>query len=137
LQLALGTSAIGGLDTLVLAIQLLAHRRALGVWGGASGVALRRSTDGLTMRAGILFTFVSWATNAADWSFAVNHTLGARSLFTSHLALGASANRVANSRAAGVITLPSALRVALASSDDADEDEQGQSNQRLVHFCPS
>jgi len=134
LQLALGTSAIGGLSALVLAIEFLANRGAFRIWGSASGVALRRRANSLAFGARVLFAFISGATNTADWALAMNNALGTRSLFASHFALGFGANRVANSWAGGIIALPFACRVALLSNSEANDQEESQGEQRF-HLC--
>jgi len=115
LQLALGTSAVGGFDALVLAVQFFADWRAFWIRSSAGCVALRRSANSFTLRAACLFASVLGASNRAGWAFAVNGALCARSLFASHFALGTSANWVADSRAGWIIALPLALRVALIS----------------------
>jgi len=121
LQFTFRSLAVSWLDAFVSAIEFLANRRALWIRGCASGVALRRSANSLTFRAAVLFTFVLGATDTAHRSFAVHNTLGARSFFTSHLAFWSGANRVANSRASGVITLPSAVRMALFGASSNNE----------------
>jgi len=115
LELALGALAVGRLDTLVVAFEFLANRRAFGFGGSAGSVALSRGANGLALGAILLLTIVLRATNGANGAFAMNHTLGTLSLFASHLTLGASTHRVANSRALRIITLPAALRMALFS----------------------
>jgi len=115
LELALGTLAVGRLHALVVAFEFLANRRAFGFRSSASSVALSGSTDGFTLGAILLFAEIFRATNRADRAFAMDHALGTLSLFASHLTLGASTHRVANSRALRIITLPAALRVALFS----------------------
>jgi len=115
LQLALGTSAVGGLDTLVVAIQLLAHRAALGLGGLAGGVALGGLADGLALGAAVLLAQLLGTSDGAHGLGAVDGALGAGHLLTLHLALGARAHWVAHGRAGGVITLPLALGVALFS----------------------
>jgi len=134
LQLALGTSAIGGLGAFVLAIKFFTNRRAFRIRSGASGVALWRRANGLAFGARVLLAFVGWATNTADWALAMNNALGTRSLFASHFALGFGANRVANSWAGGIIALPFACRVALLSNSEANDQEESQSEQRF-HLC--
>jgi len=123
LQLALGTSAVSGLDALVLAVQFFADWRAFWIRSSAGCVALRRSANSFTLRAACLFASVLGASNRAGWAFAVNGALCARSLFASHFALGTSANWVANSRAGWIIALPLALRVALISSNDNSQKQ--------------
>jgi len=129
LQLALGLGAVGGLDALVRAFEFLADRGALGLGGGASGVALSRRADGLALGAGLLLAIILGATDRAHRTLAVNGALGARSLLALHLADGALANGVADSRAGGVIALPFAVGVALLSSSHGQEGEQGNSDE--------
>jgi hypothetical protein len=113
LQLALGLSTVGGLDTFVEAGELLAHRLALGFRGLAGGVAVSRLANRLALGAALLLALILGAANGADWFLAVNCALGAGGLLALHLAFGSLAHRVANRRASGVIALPFALRVAL------------------------
>jgi len=122
LQLALGSLAVGGFHTLVVAFQFFADRRAFGFGSSASGVALSRSTDGFTLGAVFLFTIILGATNGADRAFAMNDALGASCLFTSHFTFGTSAHRVADSRALRIIALPFALRVALLSQNSSSRE---------------
>jgi len=116
LQLALRTSAVGGLEALLTAVELLADWRALRLGSHASGVAAGRLADGLALVAGQLLAGVLGASNGADGALAVNGALGARYLLALHLALRASAHWVANSRALRVVAHPLAHRVARASS---------------------
>jgi len=58
LQLALGLLAVSGLDALVVALQLFAHGRALGLGSRASGVALGGGTNRLTLGAVFLLAVV-------------------------------------------------------------------------------
>jgi len=136
LQLALGALAVGGLDALVVAFELLAHRAALGFGGGASGVALSRRAHSLALGAVLLLAIVLGATDRAHRALAVNNTFGASGLLASHLALGARAHRVAHSGALRVIALPTALRVALLSnstdSQDSHEDKQESAHDVLL-----
>jgi len=133
LQLTFRSLAVSWLDALVSAVQFFTNRRAFWIRGCASGVALRRSAHGFTFRARILFTFVLGATNAAHWSFAMYNTFGTRSLFASHFTFRAGAHWVADSRASGVIALPSAVRVALVSGRKGTSNEQAENN-NTQHF---
>jgi len=131
LQLALGTSAVSGLDALVLAVQLFANRRALWIRSSACSVALRRSTNGFALGAAILLALILGATNRAHGAFAVDNALSTRGLFASHLALGASANRVADSWAAWVVALPLASGVALVSGNNhCHQEDKSESKSR-------
>jgi len=121
LQFALGLLAIGRLDTLVLAIQFLAHRAAFGFGSRASRVALSRVAHGFTLGARILLAVVLGATDTAHWALAMHGTLGASHFFTSHLTLRTRAHRVAHSRTTRIVALPLALRVALLSRDSDSE----------------
>lgn len=123
LQLALGLLAVGGLHALVLAVEFLAHGAALGLGGGAGGVALSGVANSLAGRAGVLLAVVLGATDAANGALAVHDALGAGGLFASHFALRARADWVAHCRAGGVIALPAALGVALLSGSEGSESQ--------------
>jgi len=125
LQLALGLLAVGGLDALVVALQLFAHGRALGLGSRASGVALGGGTHCLALGAVFLLAVVLGAANRANGAFAVHHTFGALGLFTSHFTLGSCTDGVANSRALRIIALPSALGMALFSQHQRAQGQQG------------
>jgi len=112
LQLALGTSTVGGLDALVLARGGFAHRRALGFGGLAGSVALGWLANVFASRAASQFAEILGASQGALGLGAVNGALGAGNLLTSHLALGLLADWVADCGARGIITLPFALGVA-------------------------
>jgi hypothetical protein len=132
LQLALGLGAVDWLDALVLAVELFAHRGALGFRSHAGGVATSGLADSLALRAAVLLAQVLGATNGAHWAFAVDGALRAGDLLTLHLALGACAHRVAHSRAGGVIALPFAHGVALFCSSHCDQQEKG--NKHSLHL---
>jgi hypothetical protein len=117
LQLALGAGAVGGLDALVVALELFAHWRALGLGRGAGSVALGGRADGLALGAVLLLAVVLGAADGADGALAVDGALGAGGLLATHLALGAGTHGVADGRALWVIALPAALGMALLSSD--------------------
>jgi len=89
LQLALGALAVGGLDTLVVALELLADRAALGLGGRAGGVALGGRTHSLALGAIFLLAIILGAADGANRALAVHYTLGAGGLLASHLTLGA------------------------------------------------
>jgi hypothetical protein len=133
LELALGALAVGGLDALVVALELLADRAALGLGGGAGGVALSGRADSLALGAVFLLAVVLGAADRANRAFAVNDALGTSGLFASHLALGARAHRVAHGRALRVIALPAALRVALFSNSRSGQDSNNHKNE-FAHF---
>ncbi len=80
LQLALGLLAVGGLHALVVALELLADRRALGLGRGAGGVALGGSTHSLALGAVFLLAVVLGAPDGAHRALAVNNALGALGL---------------------------------------------------------
>jgi len=112
LQFALRTSAVGGLDALLAAVQLLANRSALGLRSHAGSVASGWLADGLASVASGQFASILGASNRADWALAMNGALSARYLLAFHFALRSGANRVAYSRALGVIAHPLAHWVA-------------------------
>jgi len=116
LKLALGTSAVGGLQALLAAVQLFADRRALRFRSHAGGVATSRLAHSLALVASQLLAGVLGAADRANRALAVDGALGARYLFTFHFALRASAHRVANSRALRVVAHPLAHRVARAGA---------------------
>jgi len=130
LQLALGLLAVGGFDTLVEAGEFLAHRLALGFGGFAGGVAVGGFADRFALGASFLLALVLGTADGADGFLTVNSALGAGGFLTLHLALGTLANRMAHSRAGGVITLPLALRVALfcRSSSNQENNDDGKEN---------
>jgi len=137
LQFTLGTLAVGGLDALVGAIQLLADRRALGFRSSAGSVALGWSANGLALGAIFLLAIVLGATDTAGRTFAMNNTFGASSLFTFHLTLRTSADRVANSWASRIIALPAASGVALLSRSTNDGNKAQGGNNKGSHDCSS
>jgi hypothetical protein len=142
LKLALGTSAVGGLQALLAAVQLFADRRALRFRSHAGGVATSRLAHSLALVASQLLAGVLGAADRANRALAVDGALGARYLFTFHFALRASANWVADGRALRVIAHPLASRMAgagsgqghhagilLGADQDSSDKEQGKSNQ--------
>jgi len=124
-QLALGTRAQSGLLALPLALGILAHRSADSVGSSTSSTALSRSADSLALGAILLLAHVLGATNVTLGLVTVYLAGSARSLLAVDLALGAFADRVALSRAYGVITLPTALRMAISGSLSAYNSEEG------------
>lgn len=134
LQLTLGLGTVDGLDALVLAVQSLTHGSTLGFRSHAGGVATSRLADSLALRATILLTQLLGATNSADRAFAVNSALGAGHLLALHLTLRTSADRVADSRAGRVVTLPLAHGVALFSSGKSQQEAHSDKEDSL-HGC--
>jgi len=134
LQLALGLGAVSGLGALLVAGELLADGGALGLWSLAGGVAVSRLADRLTLGAAFLLALVLGAADCANGLLAVNSALGAGGLLALHLALGALADWVANSRAAGIIALPLALRVALAGRSSSHRQDENNGKQEARHF---
>jgi hypothetical protein len=132
LQLALGLGTVGGLGALVLAIELFADWSALGFGSDASGVATSRLADSLALRAASQLTEFLGATDGANGAFAMDGALSAGNLLTLHLALGASAHRVAHGRASGVVALPFAHGVALFSGGNSQQEEKG--NKYSLHL---
>jgi hypothetical protein len=130
--------AVGGLDALVGAIQLLANGRALGFRSGAGSMALSRSTDGFTLGAVFLLAIVLGAADTAGRTLAVYDALSTGSLFALHLALRTSTNRVANSRASGIIALPAAIRMALLSrnTDNSNKTKGCYNKSSHDYFIP-
>ena len=129
LELALGAGAVGGLGALVVAIEFLADRAALGLGSLASSVALSGLANGFALGATVLLAQLLGASNRANRLGAVNGALGASHLLALHLALGTSANGVANSRAGGVIALPLALGVALGGRSHGGEQQNGENDE--------
>jgi len=79
----------------------------------AGGVAVSWLAHRLAFRATFLFALILGAANGANGLFAVYSALSASSFLALHLALRSFTDRMADSRAGGVIALPLALRVAL------------------------
>jgi len=134
-QLALRTRAESRLLALPVALGLLAHGGADGVRSNTRGTALSRSADSFTLGAVRLLAEILGAANIAMRLIAVNLALSTRSLFAMNLALGAFADRVALSRADGIIALPAAGGVAILlhlnlgihlSGEDSGSEDQGQ-----------
>jgi len=135
LKLALGLLAVGGLDALVVAREFLADRSALGLGGGARGVALGGLANALALGAVILLALLLGAADGADGLLAVNSALGARDFLALHLALGTLAHGVAHSRAGRVVTLPLAVGVALRVGRKNPRDgHEGNENDGEFHF---
>jgi len=116
LEFALRLRAGGRLLALPVALSFFAHGSADGLRGNTRGTAVSRRADSFALRAVVLFAHILRAANIALGLVAVNLALSTGSLFALDLALGAFANRVALSRAHGVIALPSALGVAFSFS---------------------
>jgi len=113
LELALGLGTVGGLDALVVTSELFADWLALGFGGSTGGVADSGLADGLALGAVVLLARLLGATDGTGGLLAMDSALSARGFLTLHLALGLLANGVAHSGAAGVVTLPLAVGVAL------------------------
>jgi len=111
-ELALGARAHQRLAALPVAVRGLAEGGALRLRRDARSVADRGRADRLALRAVVLLAQRLRATDRAGRLLAVNIALGARELLALHLALRASADGVAHSRAGRVIALPLADRVA-------------------------
>jgi len=113
-KLALGLGAGDGLLALPVALGGLAHGGAHSVGGLALSAAVGRRADGLALGAVLLLAQVLGAAHVALRLVAVNLALSTLSLLAVNLALRTLADRVALGRAHWVITLPSALRVAVS-----------------------
>jgi hypothetical protein len=113
LELAFRSWASRRLGARPRARRLFAQRGALRFRSDARSVALSRSADGLTLGARFLFAHVLRATNRAFGLLAVNSAFGASGLLALHLTFGTSTDGMADSRARGVITLPTADGVAI------------------------
>jgi len=116
LQLALGARASSGLGTRPRARGLFTKWSTVGFRSNTSGVALGRSANSLALRARFLFAHVLGTTNRTFGLFTVDCAFGTFGLLTLHLAFRASANRMTNSRARRVVTLPSTSWVAIGLS---------------------
>jgi len=112
LQFALGLRAQRGLLALPIALGLFAHWRADGIGRDAGCVANSRTAHSLALGARILLAHLLRATNSALRLLAVDSALGARSLFTLHLAAWPFTNRVALRWAHWIVALPPALWMA-------------------------
>jgi hypothetical protein len=99
-------------------------------------VALGGGADGLALGAVLLLAVVLGAADRAGGLLAVDDALSALNFLALHLALGASAHGVADSRASRVIALPTALRVALglSSRHSAQGDERKDDSDDDTHF---
>jgi len=113
LELALGPRASRGLSARPAARRLFTQRRAARFRGDARRVALSRSTNRLTFGARVFLAHVLRAANRAFGLFAVHRAFGAFRLLALHLTFGTSADRVADGRAARVVTLPTANGMAI------------------------
>jgi len=112
-ELTLGLGAGDGLLALPVTLGGLAHRSTDSSRSLTLSSAVSRRADSLALGAVLLLTEVLGAANIALGLVTVNLALGTLSLFTVDLALGSLTDRVAHSRADRVITLPSALRMAV------------------------
>jgi len=124
-KLALGTGAQGGLLALPLALGILAHRSADSVGSSTSSTALSGSADSLALGAVLLLAHILGATNITLGLVTVYLAGSARGLLAVDLTLGAFADRMALSRAYRVITLPTALRMAVSGRLSAHHSEEG------------
>lgn len=111
-QLALGLRTGFRLGAFPVAVGFFTDRAALRLRGSASGVANSGRANSFTLGARVLFTHILGAADGASGLLAVNGALGTRGFLAFHLATRALADRVANSGANRIITLPSAKRVA-------------------------
>jgi hypothetical protein len=134
LQLALGLGAVRGLGALVEAGEFLANRLALGLGGFAGGVAVSRLADRLALGAAFLLALVLGAADGANGLLAVNGALSAGGFLALHLALGAFAHGVADSRAGGIIALPLAHRVALLCRDSSHHENDNDGEEEAGHL---
>lgn len=141
-KLALGAGAQSGLLALPVTLGLLTHGCAEGVWCSAGGTALGWGAHGLALRAVSGLTHVLGATDVALRLVTVDLAGGTWSLLTMNLALWSLAHWVALCWAAWVITLPSALRVALGDgsrgglsehSGQSEETDNNQEERRRTH----
>jgi len=132
LELTLGLGAVDGLHALVVAVELLAHRGALGLGRLASGVAAGGLADSLALGARVLLARLLGATDGADRALAVDGALSAGSLFTLHLTIGAGTHGVAHGGALGVIALPFAVGVALLGN--SHDSQQGNQKGNVLHL---
>jgi len=117
-ELALGARAESRLLALPVALSLLAHRSAGGLRSSAGSAALGRGADSLALGAVVGLAEILRATNIALRLVTVDLAGSAWSLLAVDLALRSLADRVALSRARGIVALPAALGVALGRSDD-------------------
>jgi len=127
LKFALGTSAVGGLQALLAAVQLFADGRALRFRSHAGGVATSRLAHSLALVASQLLASILGAADRADRALAMDGALGTRYLFALHFAFGASAHWVADSRALRIVTHPLADGMARARA--------GENHRVGILFC--
>jgi len=111
-ELALGARAQSRLLALPVALGLLAHGRAQRRWVSAASSALGWRAHRLALGAVLGLADVLRAAHVALRLVAMNLARRGSQLLTVHLALGALTHRVALRGAGGVITLPTALRMA-------------------------
>jgi len=112
-EFALRLRAGDWLLALPVALGSLAHRGADSVGCFALSTAVGRRADSFALRAILLLAQILRAADVALRLVAMDLALSAFSLFAMYLALWSLAHRMAYSRAYGIITLPSALRVAI------------------------
>jgi len=112
-ELTLGLRAGDGLLALPVTLSSLTHRSTDSIGSLTLSSAVSRRADSLTLRAVLLLTEILRAANIALGLVTVNLALGTLSLFTVDLTLGSLTDGMADCRADWVITLPSALRMAV------------------------
>jgi len=112
-ELTLGLRAGDGLLALPVTLSGLTHRSTDSIGSLTLSSAVSRRAYSLTLGAVLLLTEVLRAANIALGLVAVNLALGTLSLFTVDLALRSLTDGMADCRADWVITLPSALRMAV------------------------
>lgn len=115
LQFTFGTLAVGRFNTFVEASEFFTNGLTFRFRSLASGVATSRFANRFTLGATFLFTLILGATDSADRLFTMNSAFSASSFLTLHLAFRSFTNRVADSRALRIITLPFAGRMAFFS----------------------
>jgi len=116
LKFTLRLRASSRLLALPVTLSFFTHRSADRFGSNTGSTAVSRRADSFALRAIVLFAHILRATNVTLGLIAVDLALSTGSLFALNLALGTFANRVALSRAHGVIALPSALGVAFSFS---------------------
>jgi len=113
-ELTLGLRAGDGLLALPVTLSGLTHRSTDSIGSLTLSSAVSRRAYSLTLGAVLLLTEVLRAANITLGLVTVNLALGTLSLFTVDLALRSLTDGVADCRADWVITLPSALRMAVS-----------------------
>jgi len=112
-ELTLRLGASNGLLALPVTLGGLTHRSTHSIGSLTLSSAVSRRANSLTLGAVLLLAQVLGAANIALGLVTVNLALRTLSLFTVDLAFRSVTDRVADCRAHRVITLPSALRVAI------------------------